>query len=134
MVAFINARLDEIEKDARACNDAPWDTMTWPGGTQIRVATYAHHVDPMKFRHMGHVATVEHAHDATHIARHDPLRALAEVKTRRQIVIELHAAIENAWQFGEEARELVAQLAVLMLQRLAALDRDHPDYDTGWEA
>lgn len=134
MVAFINARLDEIEQDAHACNDAPWDTLAWPNGTQIRVATYAHQVDPMRFRHMGHVATVEHAYDATHIARNDPLRVLADVKTRRQIVTELHAAIGRAWQFGEEARELIAQLAVLMLQRFAALDRDHPDYDPGWEA
>jgi Family of unknown function (DUF6221) len=58
---------------------------------------------------------------------------LAEVTARRQMVTELHAAIGNAWQFGEEARALVAQLAVLMLQRFAALDRDHRDYDPGWE-
>lgn len=132
MVAFITARLDEIEQDAHACNDAPWDPMTWPEATQILVASYAHHVDPMKFRHMGHVATVEHAYDATHIARHDPARVLAHVEATRKIVANACTALDHGWQLGDEAREATAHLAVRILQHLAGLDAAHADYDQAW--
>jgi len=71
--------------------------------------------------------------NAMHIAANGPVQVLAEIEARREMVTGLHAATVRAWEFGEEARELVAQLAVLMLQRFAALDSDHRDYDPAWE-
>lgn len=133
MVAFIIARLDEQEERARRCTPGKWkvwgmSVMADPTGRSLveECKDVAHTV-------MVDVAGKPRTFDAQHIARHDPVHVVAEVTARRQMVTELHAAIGNAWQFGEEARALVAQLAVLMLQRFAALDRDHRDYDPGWE-
>jgi hypothetical protein len=132
MVAFINARLDEVEQDARECSDAPWELL--PEARQVNVSAEAIRNEKWKYGQMGYVGSFLHVEFARHVARHDPARVLAEISARREMVTGLHAAIGNAWQFGEEAREIVAQLAVLMLQQLAALDRDHADYDPGWEA
>lgn len=134
MVAFITARLDEQEERARRCTPGVWkiwgmSVMADPDGKSLveNCTDVAHTV-------MADEDGKPRTFDAQHIARNGPVQVLAEISARRQIVTELHAAIGRAWQFGEEARELVAQLAVLMLQRFAALDRDHRDYDPGWEA
>jgi hypothetical protein len=133
MVAFIVARLDEQEERARRCTPGVWkvwgmSVMADQDGTSLaeNATDVAHTV-------MVDDAGKPRTFDAQHIARHDPVWVLAEISARREMVTGLHAALTRAWQFGEEARELVAQLAVLMLQRFAALDRDHRDYDPGWE-
>lgn len=134
MVAFIIARLDEQEERARRCTPGTWklwgmSVLADPEGKSIaeNCTDVAHTVmvdDEGKLR----------TFNAQHIADYDPVRVLAEISARREMVTGLHAALGRAWQWGEEARELVAQLAVLMLQQIAALDRDHRDYDPGWEA
>lgn len=130
MIAFIGARLDEIEQDAHSCGSAPWELL--PEARQVNVSAEAIRNEKWKYGWGGYVGSFEHVENARHVARHDPARVLADVAARREIVSRLHASIERSWQFGEEARELVAQLAVLILQQLAALDADHPDYDPGW--
>jgi uncharacterized protein DUF6221 len=131
MVTFIRARLDEIEHDAHACSDAPWELL--PEARQVNISSAAIREEKWKYGQMTYyVASFEHVENARHVVRHDPARVLADVAMRRTMVSNLRTAIDHAWQFGEEAREVVAQLAVMMLQRLAALDADHPDYDPGW--
>lgn len=143
MVAFINARLDEIEHDAReAIGTAAFQRQTghWvhrnvelSDYTALIVFAVAEGPEGSARTQVADLtAAWEGPERAVHIARHDPARVLADVAARREIVTGLQAALARAWQFGEEARELVAQLAVLMLQRFAALDADHPDYDPGW--
>lgn len=130
MVAFIRARLDERHDIASAasvatqCGDCPSWTVTdgviWTNGAGAAIVV-------ADLRDHG----LDDA-EAAHIAMNDPARVLADVAMRRTMVSNLRTAIDHTWQFGEEAREVVAQLAVMMLQRLAALDADHPDYDPGW--
>lgn len=133
MVAFIITRLDEQEERARRCTPGKWkiwglSVLADPDGESIaeNCTDVAHTV-------MVDDAGKPRTFDAQHIARHDPMSILADIAVRREIVTGLHAAIGRSWQFGEEARELTAQLSVLILQRFAALDSDHPDYDPGWE-
>jgi hypothetical protein len=139
MVAFIRARLDEIEQDARAAiGTSVWATQTghWvhrdvelSGHTSLIVFAVAE--DDARTQVADLTAAWEGPERAVHITRHDPQRVLADVAMRRTMVSNLRTAIDRTWQFGEEAREVVAQLAVMMLQRLAALDADHQDYDPG---
>lgn len=133
MVKFILARLDEQEELARQCTPGRWkvwglSVMADPNGRSLveNCSDVAHTV-------MVDEQGVPRTFNARHIAAHGPEQVLAEIAMRRQMTTELHAATARSWEFGEEARELVAQLAVLMLQRFARLDRDHRDYDRAWE-
>lgn len=140
MVTFIRARLDEIEHDARqAIGTSVWAKQTgrWmqldvKHGESSSLIVFAIAEDDARTQVADLTAAWEGADRAVHITRHDPQRVLADVAMRRTMVSNLRTAIDHTWQFGEEAREVVAQLAVMMLQRLAALDADHPDYDPGW--
>jgi hypothetical protein len=142
MVTFIRARLDEIEQDAKAAigtavfrqQTGQWIHMNVPDeyGPRLIVFAIAEGPDRPRTQVADLTAAWEGPERAVHITRHDPQRVLADVAMRRKMVANLRTAIDHAWQFGEEAREVVAQLAVMMLQRLAALDVDHPDYDPGW--
>lgn len=132
MIAFITARLDEVEEQAQRATPGVWklwgmSVMADQDGTSnaetaIDVAHTVMIDDDGKPR----------TFNAQHIARHDPPRVLAEIATRRKIVANLRTSIDHTWQFGEEAREVVVQLAVRVLQHLAALDADHRDYDPSW--
>lgn len=132
MVAFINARLDDVEEQARKATPGVWklwgmSVMADQDGTS-NAETCTDVAHTVMLDDEGKPRTF----DAQHIARHDPPRVLAEVAVRRKIVANLRTAIDHTWQFGEEARDVVTSLAVRILQQLAALDADHRDYDPAW--
>lgn len=104
IAAFVHARLDEIEKAARAATLGPWVASgRWVWSTVRPDAVFGVDGDPA---------------DAAYIARRDPARVLAEVEALRRIVDEFA---------GEGNRT-----AVFVLRVLAAIWRDHPDYDPAW--
>jgi len=140
MIAFITARLDEVEHDAQAAiGTSVWAKQTgcWVHrnveiSDHTSLIVFAVAQDEARTQVADLTAAWEGPERAVHIARHDPARVLAEVAARRQMVANLRTAIDHTWQFGEEARDVVTSLAVRMLQQLAALDADHRDYDPAW--
>jgi hypothetical protein len=132
MIAFITARLDEVEEQARKATPGVWKL--W-GMSVLADQDGTSNVN--KCTDVAHTVMIDDAgkprtFNAQHIARHDPPRVLAEVEAHRKMVANLRTAIDHTWQFGEEARDVVTSLAVRMLQQLAALDADHRDYDPAW--
>lgn len=131
LIAFIRARLDEDEADA----------LRWP----VRQRSWAACGNRTLRYHNGrdeHVSAVEVRGNlldwweriyikrdldglAGHVARHDPARALAEVKAKRTIV----AACE--WQL-EHQNQGIRVPALLTLHQLATVYCDHPDYRQEW--
>ncbi|PRX91968.1 DUF6221 family protein [Allonocardiopsis opalescens] len=74
---------------------------------------------------------------AAHVVRHHPDRVLAEVKVKRQILAEYEAAIRDdrdivndEWVSGQNQGAVNALKPVIHL--LAAVYRDHPDYQKDW--
>jgi len=112
LVAFLRARLDEDERIARAC-----DGHTTFDGTGIVPGATAR----------GPVMAVLPSHVATHIARHDPARVLAEVDAKRRIIDGLAEALDR------HADYITGTFTVEDVLRLLALPyRDHPGYRPEW--
>lgn len=143
MVAFIRARLDEIEADARAAigtavfqrQTGRWEHRNVELSECTALIMFAVAEGPegeARTQVADLTAAWEGPERAVHIARHDPARVLADVRAKRKIVAHAHLAITQGWSVGEEAREASAMLAVRVLQALAALDVDHGDYDPAW--
>lgn len=140
MVAFITARLEETEYDAReAIGTSVWAKQTgrWvhrdvddSEGSSLIVFAVAE--DDARTQVADLTAAWEGPQRAVHIARHDPARVLAHVEATRKIVANACTALDHGWQLGDEAREATAHLAVRILQHLAGLDADHADYDQAW--
>lgn len=110
LAAFLAARLDEDEAAAKAAirETAP----QWAADGHW--ALYEHPEEGMQ-----QVCLNENFEDdpITHIARHDPARVLREVEAKRRMLEELDLPYP-----GEEH----------LLKLLAAVYRDHPDYDPAW--
>ncbi|MEU4296397.1 DUF6221 family protein [Kitasatospora aureofaciens] len=106
LIAFLRERLDEDERIARACDGhAAFDGTGIVSSATVR----------------GPIVTVLPSDVATHMARHAPARALAEVDAKRRILDDLdYGGAEMA-----DARSHVAR-------RLAAIYRGHPDYRPEW--
>lgn len=114
IVEFLNARLDEDEKAAKAAGGDSGDlsifevdNLTDWDGTNLPDA------------------------EAAHIARHDPARVLREVVAKRQAIVE-----------AQEANELVSErfrlpidqgVSGYMLRLIAVSYADHPDYQEAWK-
>lgn len=77
------------------------------------------------------VAETETPEYAPHIARHDPARVLAECKAKRAILADRkridRSANPDEWSMGYSDANYGA------IQALAAVYKDHPDYDAGWK-
>lgn len=141
---FLLARIAEDELVARAATPAPWvdrpmgseGSDVIAGGNTVLTARR-----PARCREFA---------DATHIARHDPARVLAECEAKRQIM-ELHPVYRGARiqpvstdgvDFGCEAchaldrlhsDSLIEALGYCdTLTALAAPYADHPDYNDAW--
>jgi hypothetical protein len=131
LVTWLRAQLDEDERVAKMAeilDPAPWANRvsTTPGG----------HVEGRIAGAGGH--TVVHVKDqapdfdsATHIARWDPARVLAEVDAKRRI-LELHAPVidgtQSSWTWfagSESASEAIVKL-------LALPYADRPGYRSEW--
>jgi len=116
LVEFLRARLDEDEQAARAATAGPWyvDDID----QELRTADVYAADGRVTSAYTEPCCSVE---DATHIARHDPARVLAEVDAKRRI-LERHSSCDDT-SFGEPCEDL----------RLLALPySDHPDYRQEW--
>ena len=79
-----------------------------------------------------------------HIARHDPARVLAECEAKRRIVglsFDYAQTIDGEWGCCHTAEQIRAGECTVMnpnedemLQSLAAVYADHPDFDEAWRA
>ena len=138
LTEFLLARYAEDEAVARKASKAPWAVTG--GGEYLTPVGIV--VAPG-----GGVRDA----DAHHIARHDPARVLAEVKTKRRIV-ELHGKGEDMSGFYEKPKGgLVVcrecgpfedvdfrtygkgNFPCATLRALAAAYADHPDYREEWK-
>lgn len=142
IAAFIKARLDEVEHDAReAIGTAAFQQQTgrWvhrdvelSDYTALIVFAVAEGPEGSARTQVADLtAAWEGPERAMHIARHDPARVLAEVATTRSIVSNMCSLHEGAWQY-DDARTAVEHLTLTTVRRLAQLDADHADYDPEW--
>jgi hypothetical protein len=115
LMAFVTARLDEDERDARAATPGPWriperDPLAYcvdsPDGSG-RICRF------------GDRSCGDDVHNSLHIVRHDPARALREVTTLRHILF--------------MANKFSTQDRTYLLLQLADIWSDHPDYRDEWK-
>ncbi|MGG7608863.1 DUF6221 family protein [Streptomyces sp. ZG43] len=116
LIAFLQARLDEDEEEARAATQGDW---VWS----------REFVTPPGYHHRT-VGPLEPG-DAAHIARHNPARALAEVEAKRRIVRahEKWCAGRCEAKYPEGGFDAAHYWSV---KSLAATYADHPDYREEW--
>lgn len=122
IVEFLLARIAEDEAAARASGGISW---TVNGDEWSRTVT-----DASVVYDKGLPASAQ----AEHIARHDPPRVLTECDAKRLIVQEylneewvMSQGHRTDWTAGgQAAREMV-------IQCLASVYADHPDYDQTWK-
>ena len=133
IIDFLNARLDEDEAAAKAAGSAPW----------VADLPRSVHVDPKArsenkhaFGKQGYIAGVGNVGAQTHIARHDPARALRQVTVHRTIL-----AIHHPYKAGpyphacrgcphsstdDPYTENINECPEL--RAIASIHADHPDY------
>jgi hypothetical protein len=131
IVDFIRARLDEVERVARAVEDrsAPWDGQ-WKNDSDHALRTQNGWV----LAHNGGKPYAPGLLD--HIALHDPASALRRVAADRRIVERCAEVIGNQdlsdydrpGSLKDTATPLAVFLAVETLRDLALPYADHPDY------
>ena len=139
LAAFLRARLDEDEAAANATTPGPW----------MAGAERAHLVDNVVYGqsewpdHIQQVCNVNYAQhkagNATHIARHDPARALREVAAKRAI-LDGYEVTRQRYDSREEMGDLAADRhragevfgLKFAVQVLGAVYSDHPDYRQEW--
>jgi hypothetical protein len=117
LIEFLRTRYDEEQRDAEAAYDGDgyreWDI---PCTGVVQVA--GGDLD-------GLVVAPRNA--AIHVARHDPARVLADVAAKRWLV----DRAEHVMASSRDHAEATAWLHVV--QRLATVYADHPDYDPAWQ-
>jgi hypothetical protein len=128
LVQFLRARLDEEEAATRAAARAEradtWTTVPDShGGVLDGTGTRSLIVG------YGDVMAPE---TATHIARHDPARVLAEVDAKRQIVDRMAGMLAAAEGDSEVDHYGGLDAAEGTLELLALPYADHPDYRDEW--
>jgi hypothetical protein len=124
-LAFLRARLDEVEADAiEAKGDlgGVWTYADTPGGNHKVVNglgySVAEHYD----------VESERWFTGRHIARNDPASALREVDTWRKVMLEYAASGLDAKYKGAES-VIGCRLALSAVLRMKAYEyREHPDY------
>lgn len=153
LVEFLQARLHEDERVARAANGPEWETpgddgpaegMLYADGWGIAQFTMypggvANSPESPSYLPAFPTVPVHHIENGIHAARHDPARALREVEAKRRLL----ASLEGAEALREHAEEFVyhdemeradAVKSELMdlIRGFAAAYSDHPDYREEW--
>lgn len=118
LVQFLRARLDEDERIAKAATPGPW-LVNDESFIETIYARDGHTAVVAGGRWGGEAPVFESDEDATHIARHDPARVLAEVEAKRRLLL---------WA---ESAECGMHL-VPIVDNLVGVYRDHPDFDPAW--
>ncbi len=149
---FLRARLDEDEQTARAAAPGPWNRMgqrvldASPPSDRLGIGMAVGHA----------AASADYNETAIHIARHDPVRVLAEVDAKRRLLDDILGQTherneEDNWYSCCAARNEDGELVctdesragdpcdcgrdrtVERRVRLFALPyADHPDYRDEW--
>ena len=128
LIAFISARLDEEERDARGLSGTTWTAK------RLGDHDYEIWVVPDRLIHAtaptAGIADVQREDVAEWIADHHPRRALRDVEAKREVL--------RMATFGGSLPRIAPTptLAVEVLDRVIALMAtawsDHPDYRAGW--
>lgn len=128
LIAFLHARIADDEQTARAATEGPWEvdseqhaeSISTPDGTTV-----------VGGGRWGSEASVfESTEDATHIARHDPARVLAEANAKRLIIADYERFLAErrramgGWDSYPDVSPTMAALA--------SVYADHPDYRDEW--
>lgn len=135
---FLLARIAEDEAVARAAESGPWasEIAGPPQGFEDYgdvASIVARTASPQISIQVADEIVVD---DAAHIARHDPVRVLAECAAKREIVnsratFETVAASTNDLGPKMTSAGAVAGLDVA-IRYLASAYSDHPDYQSEW--
>ncbi|GHG97281.1 DUF6221 family protein [Amycolatopsis roodepoortensis] len=128
LIAFLRAQLDKDEQAARAASPGPWqvDKETYPEA--IHGADGATPVSGGRWG--GEASVFDKDEDAIHIARHDPVRVLADVAAKRQIIGLCNLDFNDDGEpsclggYGEAYWDVVRLLALSYAE--------HPDYREEW--
>lgn len=132
VAGFVNDRLTDAETAAHAAGDAPWQTIVWPGGTQILISAAAIRDNKWKYgQTIHHIGMIDHQEYADHMVRHSPAQVLAQVAAQRLIVSNMCSLHAAAWQYAD-ARLAIEHLTLTTVRRMAQLDADHTDYRPEW--
>ena len=139
LIAFLKARLDEIEATAKAATGTAW---AWEATGDKDNSWAAGHVEGEDGCPLS--GEIEHGQgividgvcesingnlaDAAHIARHDPARVLRDVEVKRKLIAEY----EDCHNTGNSPDHYDGYWDAVV--RFAAIDRDHPDYQQEWPA
>lgn len=110
LIEFLNARLDDAEREAKAAQDVRGDYHAW------------HHVIDLLDKGMDE-------REALHIVTHSPARTLEQVAATRAIVRaadQLRGGLEGRPDMG------TLELWTVVLKLLASVYSDHPDYRDDW--
>jgi len=144
LIDFLRARLDEDEEAARLAetvDPSPWYE-------DVSEGTYTNQRDGLDgvglVRAADNVGLWDREQSctlsmagvaATHIARHDPARALREVAAKRRLIEAHHRSGQTCprCSLGTEDGQVVFELDPCETLRLLALPYvDHPDYQPEW--
>jgi Family of unknown function (DUF6221) len=140
LIAFLNARLDEVEAAAKAADPGPWE-FEGDDPTDDEVFETAD-CRPVAYTRGRQVA------NGQHIALHDPGRELRDVAAKRAILA-LHQGdpsewggwrADGTWQrggmvcltCGHDDGRLGVAWPCPTVRQLAAADSGHPDYRREW--
>ncbi|MDL4774254.1 MULTISPECIES: DUF6221 family protein [Thermomonosporaceae] len=124
LVEFVKARLDDDElvaQAARLASAAPWRLTSEHGFDGAEPVEYKVLRDNDGLS-IADDRTNLTAEDLTHIAHHEPARALAEIEAKRRLIIELDS------YGGPETTDAY----YVVLRHLATVYADHPDYQDDW--
>jgi hypothetical protein len=138
LTTFLLERVAEDEAVARAASPGGWtygDVESVAGGSlydETRMIGSLHYEQPED--HDGtivrHLLAPEADANGDHIARHDPVRVLAQCEAVRRVVA-LHDVGDHSCE-GTDVTTWVAPCDTLLA--LAAIYADHPDFDPAWRA
>ncbi|MFF5404590.1 DUF6221 family protein [Streptomyces misionensis] len=144
LVEFLRARLDHDEQVAREATVGPWRNaptarrhLTASGRSEEAVFAAPPDTGALIVATTGEASERRNLVNAEHIARHDPARVLAEVEAKRRIVRALESAevaLRNT-EPGKEPYELMTgsvNSLRAVVQMLASVYADHPDYRAEW--
>ncbi|ORJ99858.1 DUF6221 family protein [Prescottella equi] len=130
IVEFLRARLDEDEQTATAATSATFgEEPTWTSkddGTGRQTHGYVM---------ADHTAICGHDGDdvllpvADHIARHDPARVLREVESKRGVLADYELYKDAKYPDSDGGHAMALEY---VLDLLAAVYSDHPDYQQEW--
>ncbi len=124
IIDFINARLDEDEKAAKAATPSPWNLRLHEADDKIMTESGDALIDAKSYEEVVIEVSDE---DLSHISRHDPARVLREVAAKREVLDvckHVHGHVSG--------NETADNLAESVLMSLANAWSTHADFKPEW--